>query len=53
MTVRLEPFGERHLVALEEMLEDPELLRFTRVPEPVPPGFGADLASPVRGGTRR
>ena len=39
MTLRLEPFGERHLAVLEEMLDDPELLRFTRVPEPVPPGF--------------
>lgn len=37
--VHLEPFGERHLAALEEMLDDPDLLRFTRVPEPVPPGF--------------
>lgn len=39
MPLRFEPFGEPHLEALEEMLEDPELLRFTRVPEPVPPGF--------------
>ncbi|HJU36984.1 MAG TPA: GNAT family N-acetyltransferase [Gaiellaceae bacterium] len=39
MTVRLEPFGERHIGALEDMLDDPELLRFTRLPEPVPPGF--------------
>ena len=39
MAIRLEPFGERHLAALEEMLDDPDLLRFTRVPEPVPPGF--------------
>ena len=39
MAILLEPFGERHLAALEEMLEDPDLLRFTRVPEPVPPGF--------------
>ena len=39
MAIRLEPFGERHLGALEEMLDDPDLLRFTRVPEPVPPGF--------------
>jgi RimJ/RimL family protein N-acetyltransferase len=38
MAVRLEPFGESHLAELEEMLDDPELLRFTRVPEPVPPG---------------
>ena len=39
MAIRLEPFGERHLAALEEILDDPELLRFTRVPEPVPTGF--------------
>jgi len=39
VTLRLEPFCERHLGALEELLDDPELLRFTRVPEPVPPGF--------------
>ena len=39
MAIRLEPFGERHLAPLEEMLGDPELLRFTRVPEPVPSGF--------------
>ena len=39
MPIRLEPFGERHLAGLEEMLDDPELLRFTRVPEPVPSGF--------------
>jgi RimJ/RimL family protein N-acetyltransferase len=35
----LVPFGESHLGELEEMLHDPDLLRFTRVPEPVPPGF--------------
>jgi RimJ/RimL family protein N-acetyltransferase len=35
----LVPFGEEHLAGVEEMLDDPDLLRFTRVPEPVPPGF--------------
>jgi RimJ/RimL family protein N-acetyltransferase len=35
----LVPFGEEHLAGVEEMLEDPDLLRFTRIPEPVPPGF--------------
>jgi RimJ/RimL family protein N-acetyltransferase len=35
----LVPFGEEHLVRVEEMLDDPDLLRFTRIPEPVPPGF--------------
>jgi RimJ/RimL family protein N-acetyltransferase len=39
VAIRLEPFGERHLAALEEILDDPDLLRFTRLPEPVPPGF--------------
>jgi RimJ/RimL family protein N-acetyltransferase len=39
LTIRLEPFGESHLADLEGMLDDPELLRFTRVPEPVPDGF--------------
>lgn len=33
------PFGAEHLPELEEMLDDPDLLRFTRVPEPVPPDF--------------
>jgi RimJ/RimL family protein N-acetyltransferase len=35
----LVPFGEEHLAGVEEMLDDPDLLRFTRIPEPVPPGF--------------
>jgi len=37
--IRLEPFARNHLDALGDMLGDPELLRFTRVPEPVPAGF--------------
>jgi RimJ/RimL family protein N-acetyltransferase len=39
--MRLEPFGESHLDELTELLDDPELLRFTRVPEPAPEGFAA------------
>jgi RimJ/RimL family protein N-acetyltransferase len=39
VAIRLEPFGAEHLAELGEMLDDPDLLRFTRVPEPVPPGF--------------
>lgn len=38
-TVRLELFGEQHLAPLEAMLGDPDLLRFTRVPNPPPPDF--------------
>jgi len=37
--IGLVPFGEEHLAGVDEMLDDPDSLRFTRVPEPVPPGF--------------
>jgi RimJ/RimL family protein N-acetyltransferase len=39
LTIALQPFGERHLGALTSVLEDSDLLRFTRIPEPVPEGF--------------
>ena len=31
--------GEPHVAGLEAILDDPAVLRFTRVPEPVPPDF--------------
>jgi RimJ/RimL family protein N-acetyltransferase len=37
--IRFEPLAERHLPAVAALLEDPDVLRFTRVPEPPPPGF--------------
>jgi len=37
--IRLEPFGERHRPGLRALLADPQVLRYTRVPEPVPPDF--------------
>jgi len=37
--VRLEPFADNHLPALEVLFSDPVSLRFTRIPEPPPPGF--------------
>jgi len=37
--MRLEPFGTQHLDALREFIGDPEVLRFTRIPEPTPPDF--------------
>ena len=37
--VRLEPLGESHLAAVAGMLQDEDVLRFTRVPNPVPPGW--------------
>jgi RimJ/RimL family protein N-acetyltransferase len=37
--VRLVPFGEEHLDGVRAMLEDPEILHFTRIPEPPPEDF--------------
>jgi RimJ/RimL family protein N-acetyltransferase len=41
VAIRLERLGERHLGAVVRLLEDADVLRFTRVPEPVPDGFPA------------
>jgi RimJ/RimL family protein N-acetyltransferase len=37
--VCLVPLGEEHLDAVRAMLDDPEILRFTRIPEPPPADF--------------
>jgi [ribosomal protein S5]-alanine N-acetyltransferase len=37
--VRLEPLGEPHLAAVAEMFADDDVLRYTRVPVPVPSGW--------------
>ena len=37
--MRLEPLSEHHLTAVAGLLDDPDVLRFTRVPEPAPDGF--------------
>jgi RimJ/RimL family protein N-acetyltransferase len=37
--VSLERLGERHLAELTALTADGEVLRFTRIPEPVPEGF--------------
>jgi RimJ/RimL family protein N-acetyltransferase len=39
MTLRLELLAERHLPFFEPLLADGDTLRFTRIPEPIPPGF--------------
>jgi RimJ/RimL family protein N-acetyltransferase len=38
-SVRLEPLSEAHLPGIEDLLADGDVLRFTRVPEPVPDDF--------------
>jgi RimJ/RimL family protein N-acetyltransferase len=37
--VRLEPFGAAHLPGMAALLRDPEVVRFSRLPEPAPPDF--------------
>jgi RimJ/RimL family protein N-acetyltransferase len=39
MPIALAPLDQTHLSAVERMLEDEDVLRFTRVPVPVPEGF--------------
>ena len=39
--IRLEPLGTEHLALLDELVDDPETQRFTRIPVPPPPDFPA------------
>lgn len=41
MPMSLQPLEDRHLPGMTEIVKDPEALRFTRIPEPAPPGFAA------------
>jgi RimJ/RimL family protein N-acetyltransferase len=56
LTIRLELFAAQHLAGVEEMLDDPDVVRFTRIPEPVPPDFArtwlASYEDARREGTR-
>jgi RimJ/RimL family protein N-acetyltransferase len=38
-SLRLVPLGREHLDGVRAMLDDPEILRFTRIPEPTPDDF--------------
>lgn len=37
--IRLEPIDTRHLADVHALVADPEVLRYTRIPEPPPVGF--------------
>jgi RimJ/RimL family protein N-acetyltransferase len=37
--IRLVPFAEEHLEAFDRTLDDPDILRYTRIPVPPPPDF--------------
>jgi len=46
--LRLEPLTESHLADLEQLLGDPDVLRFTRLPDPPVPGYAADWITRYR-----
>jgi RimJ/RimL family protein N-acetyltransferase len=50
--VRLEPFGRGHLEAFNAMLTDPDVLRYTRVPEPVPDHFAESWSARYEAGRK-
>jgi RimJ/RimL family protein N-acetyltransferase len=41
LSVRLEPLADRHLAGVAALVDDPEVRRFTRLPDPPPAGFAA------------
>ena len=52
MSLSLQPLDDRHLPGMEDIVADPEALRFTRIPEPAPPGFAATWLERYRGDER-
>jgi RimJ/RimL family protein N-acetyltransferase len=50
--LRLEPLSARHLDDMEALARDPEVQRFTRVPEPPPPGFARGWLARYEAGRR-
>jgi RimJ/RimL family protein N-acetyltransferase len=50
--VRLVPLDRGHLEPLEALVTDPDVLRFTRIPEPPPPGFAAGWIETYEEGRR-
>ena len=53
MPLSLQPLDDRHLPGMEEIVADPDALRFTRIPEPAPPGFAATWLGRYRGDETR
>jgi RimJ/RimL family protein N-acetyltransferase len=50
--VRLELLNESHLAAVAAMVADPDVLRFTRVPDPTPPDFAREWLAIYEAGRR-
>jgi RimJ/RimL family protein N-acetyltransferase len=53
MTYSLVPLDDRHLPGIAAIVADPEALRFTRIPEPAPPGFEVTWLGRYRGTDER
>jgi RimJ/RimL family protein N-acetyltransferase len=49
---RLEPFAPQHVPAIAEVVVDPDILRFTGVPDPPEPGFPAEWVARYERGRR-
>lgn len=49
MSLSLRPLERRHLAGITDIVADPEALRFTRIPEPAPPGFPTTWLERYRG----
>jgi hypothetical protein len=50
VSVALEPLARGHLPGVEDLLRDPEVLHFTRVPEPPPADFAETWLSRYESG---
>jgi RimJ/RimL family protein N-acetyltransferase len=51
-TIRLVPLAEEHVPALLETMRDPDVLRFTRTPDPMPEGWIHDYLAEFDGERR-
>ena len=52
MAVSLRPLAEEHLDAVGALFDDPDVLRFTRLPVPPPPGFEREWLDRYEAGRR-
>ena len=52
MAVSLRPLAEEHLDAVAGLFGDPDVLRFTRLPVPPPPGFEREWLARYEAGRR-
>jgi RimJ/RimL family protein N-acetyltransferase len=50
--MRLEPFGPEHLDSVRRILDDPDIVRFTRVPDPPTPDFPEEWLAGYEEGRR-